>query len=185
VVSRVPRHGPSFCAAAQGGCLLAGAPRSARGCVGRHPARASRPEVRFASAGRAQPGASRSSQGIRRDRRSQVPSPGTPADAALQRSTRRLDANQSRAPTPGRARRVHRPGVKIEPSHFEQIVRAKVTLIVRGGDRGLGSGTCGSSSRLLNQASAESLGRKKWSTGSSPAARPLSNGRIEGGSFRR
>lgn len=175
-----PRSAPLRRAGACSPVLL-GAP----GGAGRHPARASRPEERSASAGRAQPGASRSSQGIRRDRRSQVPSPDTPADVALQRSTRRLDANQSRAPTPGRAQRVHRPGVKIEPSHFEQIVRAKVDLTARGEVRGQGPGTCGSSSRLLNPASAESLGRKKWSTGSSRAARPLSNGRIEGGSFRR
>lgn len=129
----------------------------------RHPASASRPEARSVSAGRAQPGASRSSQGIRQDRRSQVPSLDTPADAALQRSTRRLGANQSRAPTQGRAPRAHRSGVRIHSSHFEQIARWKIRPAARGRDRGMGSGTCGSSSWLLNPATAGRLGRKKWS----------------------
>jgi len=156
-----------------------------QGVRGRHPARASRPEARSVSAGRAQPGASRSSQGIRRDRRSQVPFSGTPADAALQRSTRWLDANLSRIPTRGGARL----GAAIRSEDRTLTLRtdceSQIPLAACGEDRKPGPGTCGSSSRSLNRSSAESLGRKKWSPGSSRAVPRLSNGRIERSSFRR
>lgn len=155
-----------------GACSPALSTRRRQGVRVRHPASASRPEARSASADRAQPGASRSSQGIRQDRRSQVPSLDTLADAALQRSTRRLGANQSRAPTQGRAPRKHRPGVRIHISHFEQIAKWKIRPAARGRDRWMGSGTCGSSSWLLNQATAESLGRRKWSLRLTPGRSP-------------